>query len=65
VSRFPTASADNPDGVTLSEQEENVTMLPTTTDVVIVGAGPTGLTLAATLASNGTSFVLLDRRMAW
>ena len=38
-----------------------MTALPTTTDVVIVGAGPTGLTLAATLASKGTRFVLLDR----
>jgi 2-polyprenyl-6-methoxyphenol hydroxylase-like FAD-dependent oxidoreductase len=36
-------------------------MLPTTTDVVIVGAGPTGLTLGATLASKGIRFVLLDR----
>jgi 2-polyprenyl-6-methoxyphenol hydroxylase-like FAD-dependent oxidoreductase len=38
-----------------------VTALPTTTDVVIVGAGPTGLTLAATLATSGVGFVLLDR----
>ena len=36
-------------------------ILPTETDVVIVGAGPTGLALAATLASKGTRFVLLDR----
>jgi 2-polyprenyl-6-methoxyphenol hydroxylase-like FAD-dependent oxidoreductase len=40
---------------------ENVTTLPSATDVVIVGAGPTGLTLAATLAARGLQFVLLDR----
>ncbi len=35
--------------------------LPTTTDVVIVGAGPTGLTLACILAAEGASFALVDR----
>jgi 2-polyprenyl-6-methoxyphenol hydroxylase-like FAD-dependent oxidoreductase len=35
--------------------------LPAVTDVVIVGAGPTGLTLACVLAANKTSFVVLDR----
>lgn len=35
--------------------------LPATTDVVIVGAGPTGLTLACVLAKEGLSFVLVDR----
>ena len=35
--------------------------LPTHTEVVIVGAGPTGLTLAVTLASAGIDFVILDR----
>ncbi|OEH78034.1 putative FAD-depdendent monooxygenase [Cyclospora cayetanensis] len=34
--------------------------LPPYTDVVIVGAGPTGLTLALSLALQGVSFVLLD-----
>jgi 2-polyprenyl-6-methoxyphenol hydroxylase-like FAD-dependent oxidoreductase len=38
-----------------------MTMLPTKADVVIVGAGPTGLALAATLAKSGAGFVLLDR----
>src|SRR6266404_7453812 len=38
-----------------------MTKLPPTADVVIVGAGPTGLTLAATLAARGLQFVLLDR----
>jgi 2-polyprenyl-6-methoxyphenol hydroxylase-like FAD-dependent oxidoreductase len=32
------------------------------TDVVIVGAGPVGLTLAATLASRGVGAILLDRQ---
>ena len=36
-------------------------ILPATTDVVIVGAGPTGLALAAVLASEGVLFVLVDR----
>lgn len=34
---------------------------PATTDVVIVGAGPTGLTLAIVLAREGVSFALVDR----
>ena len=36
-------------------------MLPTDTDVLIVGAGPTGLALAATLQRAGIRHVLLDR----
>ncbi len=35
--------------------------LPATTDIVIVGAGPTGLALACVLAAEGVSFVLVDR----
>lgn len=35
--------------------------LPTETDVVIVGAGPTGLALAVSLALRGVRFVLLDK----
>ena len=35
--------------------------LPARTDVAIVGAGPTGLTLACRLAGEGIPFVLLDR----
>lgn len=35
--------------------------LPDRTDVAIVGAGPTGLTLACRLAGEGIPFVLLDR----
>lgn len=35
-------------------------MLPASTDVLIVGAGPTGLALALTLARAGVDFVLLD-----
>lgn len=36
-------------------------MLPNATDVLIVGAGPTGLALAAKLAVAGVDFVLVDR----
>lgn len=39
----------------------NSTALPTQTDIAIVGAGPTGLALAATLASGGIDFVVIDR----
>ncbi|WP_454194855.1 FAD-dependent monooxygenase [Nocardia sp. Marseille-Q1738] len=35
--------------------------LPATTSVVVVGAGPAGLTAAITLADAGVDFVLLDR----
>lgn len=35
--------------------------LPATTDVVIVGAGPTGLALGCVLAAEGVRFALLDR----
>ena len=35
--------------------------LPATTDVLIVGAGPTGLSLGCVLAAKGISFALLDR----
>ncbi|KAL8440275.1 hypothetical protein Efla_004971 [Eimeria flavescens] len=34
--------------------------LPASTDVVIVGAGPTGLCLALSLARQGVSFVIID-----
>jgi 2-polyprenyl-6-methoxyphenol hydroxylase-like FAD-dependent oxidoreductase len=37
-------------------------MLPTQTDVVIVGAGPTGLTLATVLQLSGIDYVLVDRQ---
>ncbi|QES48585.1 pentachlorophenol monooxygenase [Streptomyces venezuelae] len=36
--------------------------LPARTEVAIVGAGPTGLALAVTLAGAGIDFVLLDRQ---
>lgn len=35
--------------------------LAATADIVIVGAGPTGLALACVLALEGVSFVLVDR----
>jgi 2-polyprenyl-6-methoxyphenol hydroxylase-like FAD-dependent oxidoreductase len=37
------------------------TPLPTGTDVVIVGAGPTGLTLACALAADGIDHVVIDK----
>ena len=37
------------------------TALPTHTEVAIVGAGPTGLALAVTLASAGIEFVIVDQ----
>ena len=38
--------------------------LPATTEVLIVGAGPVGLTLAATLAAAGIRAVLVDKQAA-
>ena len=36
--------------------------LPASTDVLIVGAGPVGLTLAASLAAEGVRAVLIDKQ---
>ncbi|MGN9803237.1 FAD-dependent oxidoreductase [Micromonospora sp. L32] len=36
-------------------------MLPERTDVLVVGAGPTGLTVAATLAQRGVDVTVVDR----
>src|SRR3712207_3354685 len=42
--------------------ERNVAMtLPTEADVVVVGAGPTGLTLACTLRAAGLDVLVLDK----
>jgi 2-polyprenyl-6-methoxyphenol hydroxylase-like FAD-dependent oxidoreductase len=41
-----------------------MTALPATTDVLVVGAGPTGLVLGCLLAAKGVSFVLVDRLAA-
>ncbi|MEU7978905.1 FAD-dependent oxidoreductase [Micromonospora sp. NPDC049081] len=39
-------------------------MLPAQTDVLVVGAGPTGLTVAATLARQGVEVTVVDRASA-
>ncbi|NEE04314.1 FAD-dependent oxidoreductase [Phytoactinopolyspora halotolerans] len=39
-------------------------MLPTTTDVLVIGAGPTGLTLALWLAGSGHSVTVVDDQAA-
>jgi 2-polyprenyl-6-methoxyphenol hydroxylase-like FAD-dependent oxidoreductase len=39
-----------------------MTALPSSTDVVIVGAGPTGLALACVLAGKGVDFALIERQ---
>ena len=39
----------------------HATTCRTRTEVAIVGAGPTGLALAVTLASAGVDFVIVDR----
>ncbi|WP_327146020.1 FAD-dependent monooxygenase [Nocardia sp. NBC_01327] len=39
----------------------SIPLLPTQTDVLIVGAGPAGLTLAASLRQLGVDHVLIDR----
>jgi 2-polyprenyl-6-methoxyphenol hydroxylase-like FAD-dependent oxidoreductase len=38
--------------------------LPATTDVLIVGAGPVGLTLAASLTASGVDLLLVDKQPA-
>lgn len=43
-------------------QNQQPVALPSSTDVVIVGAGPTGLTLSLALSTYGIDHILLDRR---
>jgi 2-polyprenyl-6-methoxyphenol hydroxylase-like FAD-dependent oxidoreductase len=45
----------------MNPQSSHIPSPPASTDVVIIGAGPTGLTLANALAARGTSFVVLDQ----
>jgi 2-polyprenyl-6-methoxyphenol hydroxylase-like FAD-dependent oxidoreductase len=45
----------------MSQQSSGSGPLPTETDVVIVGAGPAGLTLACALAANGVDAVVVDK----
>src|SRR5262245_49231408 len=53
-----------PTGVDFKEYPMNAQSktLPSSTSVVIVGAGPAGLAAAITLADAGVDFVLLDRQ---
>ncbi|GII04778.1 FAD-dependent oxidoreductase [Planobispora takensis] len=39
-------------------------MLPTSTDVLVVGAGPTGLTVAVSLAGQGHDVIVVDNQAA-
>jgi 2-polyprenyl-6-methoxyphenol hydroxylase-like FAD-dependent oxidoreductase len=43
------------------DSEVEMTQLPATADIVVAGAGPTGLTLAACLTAGGADVVLLDK----
>jgi 2-polyprenyl-6-methoxyphenol hydroxylase-like FAD-dependent oxidoreductase len=45
----------------MTNHEPPVPALPADTEVVVVGAGPTGLTLACALAARGVPAVLLDQ----
>lgn len=44
-----------------SPTERDASMLPASTDVMIVGAGPTGLVVANILAREGVPFLLVDK----
>jgi 2-polyprenyl-6-methoxyphenol hydroxylase-like FAD-dependent oxidoreductase len=43
------------------DSEVEMSQLPATADVVVAGAGPTGLTVAASLAAGGADVVVLDK----
>jgi 2-polyprenyl-6-methoxyphenol hydroxylase-like FAD-dependent oxidoreductase len=45
----------------MTTHQPEISHLPTITDVLIVGAGPAGLTLACALAAQGVRYVLLDQ----
>jgi 2-polyprenyl-6-methoxyphenol hydroxylase-like FAD-dependent oxidoreductase len=45
----------------MTNHQSRTSDLPARTDVLIVGAGPTGLTLACTLAAQGVDYVLIDQ----
>ena len=45
----------------MTTHQSQISHLPIQTDVVIVGAGPTGLTLACALAAQGVRYVIVDK----
>jgi 2-polyprenyl-6-methoxyphenol hydroxylase-like FAD-dependent oxidoreductase len=45
----------------MATHKPEISHLPTRTDVVIVGAGPTGLSLACALAAQGVDYMILDK----
>jgi 2-polyprenyl-6-methoxyphenol hydroxylase-like FAD-dependent oxidoreductase len=45
----------------MTTHQPEISHLPTQTDVVIVGAGPTGLALACALAAQGVRSVIIDK----
>src|SRR2546421_219616 len=61
VARGPFAPRPLDARVRQGTRSRKMSTLPATTDVVIVGAGPTGLALACILAAKRVSFVLIDR----
>jgi 2-polyprenyl-6-methoxyphenol hydroxylase-like FAD-dependent oxidoreductase len=48
----------------LALEDTVTTTLPTTTDVLVIGAGPTGLTLAIGLAQSGHDVTVVDNQAA-
>jgi 2-polyprenyl-6-methoxyphenol hydroxylase-like FAD-dependent oxidoreductase len=45
----------------MTTHQPELSHLPTLTDVIIVGAGPAGLTLACALAARGVRYLILDQ----
>ena len=56
------ARESTPQGESLTIHSSLVTQTARTTDVLIVGAGPTGLSLAVQLIRYGINFVIIDKK---